>query len=322
MNIPNIKTHSLRTSVLFIVFNRPDSTKKVFEEIRKAKPNCLYVAADGPKYSDLKEIELINKVRKIATSVDWPCEVKTLFRENNLGCKEAVSSAISWFFKHEEQGIILEDDCLPHQDFFSFCEKMLNHYHDNENIFMITGNNFQKGVRRGNASYYFSNYTFIWGWATWRRAWQHYDGSINFWPQWKHTSDWTNKFPDKIERNYWAKNFDAVFFEKINTWDYPWTACIWQQGGLTITPNVNLVSNIGFGESATFTTLKNDKRANVSVEELKNIIHPANIIRDDKADKHSFNYFFGGRNLRFPLSLLNLPKKIILFLLKKLNFIK
>lgn len=156
----------LKTAVLFLVFNRPETTKTVFEAIRKAKPKRLYIAADGPRKHREGENEKVSSVRQIVTYVDWPCDVKTLFRDENLGCKSAVSGAITWFFNHEEEGIILEDDCLPHPDFFPFCESLLKRYANDERIWVITGNNFQNGIQRGEASYYFSRYNHVWGWAS------------------------------------------------------------------------------------------------------------------------------------------------------------
>ena len=159
----------LDTPVLFLVFNRSDTATQVFEKIRQVRPSRLYVAGDGPR-EGYNEEEKVAKAREIATRVDWPCEVKTLFRDKNLGCAHGCSNAISWFFQHEEKGIILEDDCVPHLDFFTFCENLLDRYAEDERVTVVSGNNFQKGKWRGDASYYFSKFPHIWGWATWRRA--------------------------------------------------------------------------------------------------------------------------------------------------------
>ena len=301
----------LNTPVLFLVFNRPDTTAQVFEAIRKAQPPRLYVAADGPRPDRLGEAEKVAKVREIATAVDWPCEVKTLFREENLGCKKAVSSAITWFFEHEDQGIILEDDCLPHPDFFSFCENLLERYQDDDKVWVITGDNFQNGQKRGQASYYFSHCNHCWGWATWRRAWNHYQGDLPFWPEWKSSPAWIQKLPDRVERRYWSKIFDRVYGNQIDSWDYPWTACVWYHGGLTATPNVNLVSNIGFGSEATHTTSRNSSPAVMRVESIGELHHPSLIKQHSDADYYAFNSHFGGKNLRLPRLFLHLPKHII-----------
>lgn len=300
----------LKTPVALLIFNRPDTTQKVFEAIRQAKPIRLYVAADGPRPRKAGEAERCNEVRQIAVAVDWPCEVKTLFREKNLGCKRAVSSAIAWFFEHEEQGIILEDDCLPHADFFWFCEELLERYAEDERIMAITGDNFQNGQKRGNASYYFSKYNHCWGWASWRRAWQYYRVDLPFWPAWSKSAEWRSIHPDPVERRYWAMIFEAVRAGKIDTWDYQWTASVWRQKGLTVTPNVNLVSNIGFGPDATHTTSSDGSLAGMQAQGLGCLIHPSCVEQDIEADRYVFDHHFGGRYLRFPWSVLRLPRRI------------
>ena len=307
----------LQTAVLFLVFNRPDTTAKVFEAIRKAKPLRLYVAADGPRANREGEAGKVVKVRKIATAVDWPCEVKTLFRDENLGCKYAVSAGITWFFEQEEQGIILEDDCLPHPEFFGFCATLLDRYANDEQLFQITGQNFQNGIRRGESSYYFSRYNHIWGWASWRRAWQKADMNIRFWPVWKASSGWRGFWPDSVARKYWEKIFDRMYRAEIDTWDYPWTASVWYHGGLTATPNVNLVSNIGFGDDATHTTSKNNTHANLPTQSIGEITHPKSVTQNAVADRWVFDYHFSGRNLRFPRSWLIFPKRALRFLWRR-----
>ena len=311
----------LKTAVLFLVFNRPDTTTKVFEKIRQAKPPRLYVACDGPREGNDEDKEKVTKAREIATKVDWPCKVKTLFRDKNLGCKKGVSTAITWFFEHEEQGIILEDDCVPHLDFFTFCENLLDHYAENEKVSIISGNNFQNGKWRGDASYYFSKYNHIWGWASWRRAWKHYQGDIKFWPKWSNSNAWLNYMPDKVERKDWKKIFDQIYAGQIDSWAYPWTASTWYKDGLTATPNVNLVSNIGFGKDATHTFSENDKSANAPAQEIGEIIHPVEIKRNIEADRYNFDNFFDGANKRFPQNIFRLPKRIIKYFLRNFNFL-
>ena len=278
---------ALETPVLFLVFNRPKTTARVFEEIRKAKPLRLYVAADGPRSGRQGEARLCAQVRKIATSVDWKCKVKTLFRKKNLGCKRAVSSAINRFFKNEKEGIILEDDCLPNPDFFRFCEAMLKKYRHNKRIMHIGGNNFQNGIKRGNASYYFSSYSHVWGWATWRRAWNHY-----------------NPCPAKLPQNlswyewpYWR--YVLWKLPKIDTWDLQWHLSVLSEGGLAVTPNVNLVSNIGFSKDALHTKDARRGSANIPTRSMGKITHPKKIERDAKADYHTFmmHYFAPVRRL-------------------------
>jgi hypothetical protein len=287
----------LSTPILLLAFNRPEVTQQVFDEIKKIKPLKLYIAIDGPREAVPDDILKIQIVRNIITNIDWNCELYELIQDKNLGCKNAVSSAISWFFEHEEQGIILEDDCLPHPDFFSYCETMLDYYKMNEGVMAITGDNFQDGQVRGSGSYYFSKYNHVWGWATWRRAWKHYDKEIKFWPKWEKSQHLNNLFSTKIEKKYWSAIFDKVFLNGIDTWDYQWTACIWLNDGITVTPNVNLVSNIGFGSDATHTTNSADLGAGVKTQPMSQIIHPESVMVDIEADKHVFMNVLGGKNL-------------------------
>ena len=249
-------------------------------------------------------------VREMATQVDWPCQVKTLFRERNLGCKDGVSGAITWFFDYEEQGIVLEDDCVPHPDFFTFCESLLVRYADDERISVITGNNFQNGFRRGDAAYYFSRYNHCWGWASWRRAWRNYRGDLQFWPNWRASDAWSAVVRDKVERRFWSMIFDRVYRHEIDSWAYPWTASVWHCGGLTATPNVNLVSNIGFGAAATHTTSTASDLSKMAVYPLGQLSHPSEVLQDEDADRYVFDMKFGGRNLRWPRRLFWLPWRI------------
>ena len=294
----------LQTAVLFLVFNRPDTTAQVFEAIRKAKPPRLYVAADGPRANREGEAEKVARVREIATAVDWPCEIKTLFRNENMGCKYAVSGGSTWFFEHEERGIILEEDCLPHPDFFGFCETLLDRYEDDKRVWVITGDNFQDGAQRGDASYYFSRYNHVWGWATWRRAWQKADMGIRFWPEWKSSADWRSFWTDVVVRRYWEKIFDRMYRAEIDTWDYSWTASVWYHGGLTATPNVNLVSNIGFGPDSTHTIWTDSPLAGMVTRGIGKLNHPNTIMQNVTADSYVFDNAIYGKHHRFPLSLI------------------
>jgi hypothetical protein len=318
----NFKTSKIRTAVLFLVFNRPDTTTKVFQMIRQAKPPRLYVAADGARNNKEGEEEEIAKVREIATKVDWPCDVKTLFRDKNLGCKKAISDAITWFFEYEEQGIILEDDCLPHLDFFNFCENLLDYYSKDEKVTSITGDNFQNGQRRGDASYYFSIYNHCWGWATWKRAWKHYQVDLSFWPTWSKSDAWLKHTPDKTERKFWNFLFNQVRAGKIDTWDYQWTGSAWYQNGLTATPNVNLVSNIGFGANSTHTKDANQKAANMPSKEIGILKHPKMVMRNVEADRLVFDYHYGGKKFRFPYNWIIFPSRVLRYFYRMFKKLK
>lgn len=276
----------VKEPILFIIFNRPEKTQAVFNVIRQVKPQRLYISSDGFRANIKGDEEKVLKTRDIVKNVDWECEVKTLFHERNLGCKLAVISAINWFFKNEEKGIILEDDCLPHVDFFKFCEELLNYYEKDQRIWVITGNNFQDGKIRGESSYYFSQYNHCWGWASWHRVWEKYDKDISFWPDFKKSIQWSMR--GLIERKYWEEVFDKVYNNIINTWDYQLTAALFYYNGLSIVPNVNLVSNIGYGLDATHTTNSNDRHANLPIFGMDNIKHPKEVIINSEADFYTF----------------------------------
>ena len=290
--------HPLKTAVLFLVFNRPDTTTQVFEAIRQAKPPRLYVAADGPRADKVGEQEKCEEVRRIATQVDWDCEVKTLFRDKNLGCRLGVSSAIDWFFENEEEGIILEDDCLPSQSFFWFCEELLERYRNDMRIMVVSGDNFQEGSARNEYSYYFSRYSHIWGWASWRRAWSYYEKDMQSWPYIRDNNYLQDILSDKAVVKYWSKLFETTYQNKINTWDYQWTFSCWIQNGLTVLPNVNLVSNIGFDGDATHTTGKDNPNSKMLVFNLSlPLKHPNWVIMDKIADDYTQKMIFGTTNI-------------------------
>lgn len=278
----------LNTPVLFLIFNRPDTTKIVFEAIRQAKPKQLFIAADGPREGRPDDARRCELVRQIASQIDWSCEVKTLFRDSNLGCKLAVSSAIDWFFSHVEEGIILEDDCLPNKSFFPYCTELLKAYRANDQVMHISGTNFQFGQKRGNASYYFSNYFHVWGWATWRRAWRLYDVNLIELDTFLAKNKIVNILKLKSEQQYWTKVFNDVKRGEVNTWDYQWLFSIWANNGICITPNVNLISNLGFGADATHTVELDTRLANLKIEEMREIIHPGKISINHLADRFTF----------------------------------
>lgn len=277
----------LNSPVLFLIFNRPHLTKQSFATIRQAQPKQLFIAADGPRLDRPNEKELCEQTRKIVEEVDWECEVKTLFREKNLGCAEAVSSAITWFFEHVEEGIILEDDCVPSESFYTFCTELLDKYRNTPEVMVITGNNFQNGIKRGEADYYFSKFNHCWGWATWRSAWQYYDHEMS-----GEDEAIIRQFPVKqAEIDYWKACFDAVR-NGLDSWAYRWLRSAWKQKGLTATPQVNLVSNIGFGEGATHCKVYSEG----SIVKIKDITinkHPEEIRQAIVADIYTCKKHFG-----------------------------
>lgn len=284
------------TPILFVVFNRPDTALKVFEEIRKLRPVKLYVAGDGPRPNRPADVEGCRATRAIIDKVDWPCEVKTLFQEKNLGCKYGVYTAFDWFFKNEEEGIILEDDDLPDPSFFPFCRELLEKYRNDERVIHISGNNFQQKNKdfKTEDSYYFSRISHIWGWATWRRAWKHYDVEVRQWPEMKEKKILTKLFDDPAAAFMWGNYFQKYYEGKVNSYDGQWVfACLFNDG-LCINPSVNLVSNIGFGNNATHTTeSSDDEYANLPTHSVEfPLKHPDKIEVDKGADDHTLKYIF------------------------------
>lgn len=275
---------SMETPILFIIFNRPDTTARVFEEIRKAKPKQLFVAADGARNEG--EWGLCNKTRDIIKGIDWDCEVKTLFRDKNLGCKISCASAITWFFENVEQGIILEDDCLPNPSFFAFCEIMLDKYKDDNRVGMISGDNFVqeatlKTINPNRDKYYFVRPTYIWGWATWRRAWDKYDIEMKSWPEIKKSGYLNDVFKNKNVSIFFEHILQYVYRGGATTWDTQWFFSCLVSNMLCIIPPRNLISNIGtsgtHSNSSKESPLMNMKTEFVSIENLK---HPEDTTRN------------------------------------------
>ena len=288
---------SVTTPVAFIVFNRPEQTRDSFARIRDQKPRQLFVIADGPRDGHPTDRDRCDEVRDLVGGIDWPCDVRRNYADTNMGCKKRVGSGLEWVFSMVDRAIVLEDDCVAHPDFFSFCDALLDRYADDPRVAVVTGGNFQQGRRRGDASYYFSRYNHVWGWATWRRAWDRYDEKVSFWVDWQSSNDWLAAIPDRVERRYWEGIFDRVARGEIDTWDYQWTACTWYHGGLTATPNVNLVRNIGFGPEATHSRSLNPA-LELHTSPLGPLVHPRDVQRDAGADRFVFDHLFGGASLR------------------------
>lgn len=279
--------YKVKSPVLFLVFNRPYETEQLFEAIRKAQPKKLYIAADGPRENGKDEISC-SKVKNIVSNVDWECEVKTLYRDKNLGCKKAVSEGISWFFNNEEEGIVLEDDCLPNNDFFRFCDVMLDKYRDNDNIAHICGCNFQDNILRGDGDYYYSNLTHVWGWASWRLAWSRYDISMSDFENFKKEDSLKRVTDNSNVKRHLYNSLSLTHMGKINTWDYQYYYSNIKNNKISIIPNYNLISNIGFNKNGTHTFDPDNAVSNVKHQELPNQIKdPSKIFVDRIADNYT-----------------------------------
>jgi len=286
----NENKFKLTTPILYLVFNRLDTVKQTFPEIQKAKPKQLFISADGPR--TLKEKKKTDAVRNyIKKNINWNCEVKTLFRKKNFGCKYAVSGAIDWFFKNVEQGIILEDDCLPSQSFFRFCQEMLKRYKNNEKIMHISGTNIE-GISKIKEDYFFSKTYNVWGWATWRRAWSKYDVEMKDWPRWRLKSLSFMKGYTFFNKLKSLRLYELTYRSKINTWDYQWDFCCNNNKGFSVIPKKNLITNLGFSKNATHTDQAPNKRRIIKRFEFLGKIKVREFIKENKDYKKQFAKFF------------------------------
>jgi len=278
----------LKTPVVFIIFNRPDTTERVFTEIAKAKPPKLLVVADGPRANHLGEAEKCAATRAIIDRVNWDCEVLTNYSDVNLGCRNRPASGLDWVFEQVEEAIILEDDCVPDPDFFRYCETMLMHYRNDTRIMMICGTNYLQSLPDLTESYFFTNYYPVWGWATWRRAWKHYDIDINAWDILKKKRQLQWLFGNKKIPIYYENMF-ALIENGFDAWDIQWWfACIFQHG-LAIVPRDNLVSNIG--ASGTHTDTQGELHLNMPTYPFDiNIKHPLFITPDAVLSKLTYEH--------------------------------
>jgi hypothetical protein len=283
----------LKTPVAFIIFKRPEETERVFAEIRKVKPPKLLVVADGPRADRLGEDGDCDRVRAIIERVDWDCEVLKNYADVNLGCRLRVSSGINWVFEMVEEAIIIEDDCLPDVTFFRFAEELLDRYRDDRRIMSISGQNVQFGRKRTDYSYYFSRYNHCWSWATWRRAWQHYDLDMKLWPEIRDGNFLADVLGDPQAVKVWTKTFELCYEKKIDTWDFQWAFASFIQNGMNILANVNLASNIGYGSGGTHTGDVSSPYNNMAAEALTfPLKHPPFAIRDAQADNFTQNTLY------------------------------
>ena len=307
------------TPVLLITWRRPHTLRQVIDAIRPLAPSLLFVACDGPNPERLGEAEKVAATRAVIEhEIDWPCQIERLYSDVNQGCRLGVSRAISWFFEQVEEGIVLEDDCVPHPDFFPYCTALLERYRHDMRVWCISGNNFQNGKWRGDGNYYFGCIPLIWGWATWRSRWQYYDAELTQWPSLRDSGLLESIFRDPMERKYWSRIWQRLLDQgKPDTWDYQWTFTCLANGGLTAIPNRNLVSNVGFGEDATHTT--GGAINTVISEGVDSNQHPSFPLRNAAADRYTFDHVFGGKWHRFPLSLVWLPRRVAGIVARKLK---
>lgn len=287
-----MQAKTFETPVALFVFNRPHTTRKVFEAIARVRPGRLLLVADGPRPGKAGEAESCQKVREIVDSIDWPCEVSKNFADDNLGCQERVISGLDWVFSLAEEAIILEDDCLPDSSFFPFCQELLDKYRGDNRVASITGTNLVEKYLNTEASYYFSQLGGIWGWATWKSEWQRYDRHLEDWPKLKDEKMLSEIFDHPKAVAYWTEIFDAMHENRgPNTWDYQWLYTRLKNNALNIIPRVNLISNIGFGPDATHST-KSDSRFAPPAKTIQfPLKHPGSFVPLQSIDRHIQDLF-------------------------------
>ncbi len=276
----------LKTPVALIIFNRPDTTEKVFEKIRQAKPPLLLVVADGPREEKPGEAEKCAATRAILDRVDWNCEVLKNYSEINLGCGRRPATGLDWVFDTVEEAIVLEDDCIPHPTFFRYCEELLDYYRNDERVMAICGSNIQFGRNRTEYSYYFSHYSLCWGWASWRRAWKYFDFDLKVWPEVRDKNLLIDILGDAHAAKVWHQTLQMTYDKLLECWDFQWTFANFIQSGLSVIPNVNLISNIGYTQEATHTKEEESPYNQIPVEAMNfPLKHPPFIVRNVQADR-------------------------------------
>jgi len=285
--------------IVIIVYNRPTQTKKLLKKLEVIKPKNLIIISDGPKKNSSDKKKIL-EVKKIVKKINWKCKKIYINSDKNLGLRNRVYSGLNIVFKKFNQAIILEDDCLPNDSFFHFCEKLLKIYKKNKKISSISGNKFNN--IKINESFYFSKYSSIWGWATWKRSWSKFDLQIKFWPKYKNSEKWKKDCPDVVERIFWEGVFDKVYKNTINSWAYPYLLNNFYLNRLSIVPKYNLVKNIGFGKNATNTN-KYEKFFFPNVKKMSQRLEiPKGIFQNHNADKIDFgNVYGGGRRNKQPI---------------------
>ena len=286
--------------VALFFFKRPQNTAKVLERIREAKPAIILLVADGPRADKPGERELCDRTRELVLSmIDWNPTILKNFSDHNLGCRKRISSGLSWVFEQVPEAIILEDDCVPDPSFFRYTSDLLECYRANPLVGAISGDNFQPQPMETPCSYYFSRFFHCYGWASWRRAWAHYDDTMAKWPALRDQGFLRQRFPRLAHSQYWTELFDAVYEQRMDTWDYPWVFALWSSDMVTVTPRWNLVTNIGIGEDSTHMKDFNPSYHGLDCTPmLFPLVHPDFIDLNEEADLYSQIHVFGEAKLK------------------------
>jgi len=307
--------------ISFHIFNRPETTLKVFEKIRNIKPSKLFITADGPRKNVEGDNEKCREVRSIVDEIDWECEVFTNFSESNKGSYKSTLEGITWVFEHVALAIILEDDCIPHQSFFRFCHELLYFYENDERIALISGNNFLFGKHKMPYSYYFSRYTHMWGWATWKRTWDQVDFAMINWPEFRDMGGLELIFKRKYEITYWQEIMQQMYDGKKGPhWDYLLLLSMYMNNALVIRSSVNLIYNTGYGVGSTHFEIKSIMHEIETKDMIFPLTHPPFICKHLVADELVDSYEFSGGYSKYIINkIISLLPKVIISFLKKIR---
>ena len=285
----------IESPILLITFNRPDTTQKVFDVIKKAKPSKLYVFNDGPRPDNHKDLKAREEIKTIINKVDWECKLFTDFSEKNLGCGLGVSGAITWAFENEDRLIILEDDCVPSLSFFDYCDYCLEKYKNDNRVMQVAGNNYTENHNYTNDDYLFSKYGHIWGWATWKRAWINFNYEMKEWPIFRDNGNLLNITNSKQEHDYLRNIFNSYYYDCKKPWAIRWVFVKIKMGGITIVPRINLVKNIGYIGTHSKGKFKYHVNLDDSLE-IRN--EPLFVLCNKQYDEYHFkNHIYKTRNI-------------------------
>lgn len=293
---------NFQTPILFVVFNRYSTAIQVFNKIREIKPKKLYIAADGRRKTHKDDKQKCEKVRSIAKLVDWDCELKTLFREENIGCGKGVYSAVNWLFENEDRGIILEDDVLPIYDFFVYCDDLLERYKDNDKIKAISGNDYGICPQNQVGSYWYSSIFHVWGWATWRRAWKDYEFDLKKYSR-KQLRDFYRPYSVSFEsKMYWYYRAMQMYYHTVDAWDYQAEFWIWRTKGLCIQPVKPLITNIGMEKGTDKThEFKDPNSMKFASQNILPLKYNDKVVQDKEADLRFHKQFNRKAIWKYPI---------------------
>ncbi len=285
----------LATPIVLFIYARPDATRQTLDSIRRVRPKRLLVVADGPPGGASGELRArVADARRLIDEIDWECNVLTEFASGHRGLTSRIVTGLDWAFDSAEEAIVLEDDCVPDPSFFRFCEELLERHREDTRVMGVSGNDFRSDPASRPERYRYSRYPLTWGWATWRRAWRLHDPQMSRWPELRESGWLDRRFHSRHAVAYWMRLFEQTYREH-HTWDYAWTLTCWLNNGLFIHPEVNLVTNVGFGGDATHTRDPRSVFANLTTRPAQfPLRHPDQVAVDDEGDRFLEDVMYSG----------------------------